>query len=127
MQSLCTLRSHRHRWTAQHSLPSGRYSLLGPDFHRLDRTSFSWRTRSGSPRLGAGARVEDEQVGARRRGEIEHGGDRAGERVHGAVARRGSPQLSSMKRAIEVWSVSVWSTWFCLANGEMTMSGMRVP
>src|SRR6516164_2116486 len=24
---------------AQHSLPSGRYSLLGPDFHRLDRTS----------------------------------------------------------------------------------------
>jgi putative tryptophan/tyrosine transport system substrate-binding protein len=30
--------------TSQHSLPSGRYSLLGPDFHRLDRTSFSWRT-----------------------------------------------------------------------------------
>src|SRR4029450_3953637 len=26
--------------TTQHSLPSGRYSLLGPDFHRLDRTSF---------------------------------------------------------------------------------------
>ena len=25
--------------TTQHSLPSGRYSLLGPDFHRLDRTS----------------------------------------------------------------------------------------
>src|SRR6516162_3868032 len=24
---------------AQHSLPSGRYPLLGPDFHRLDRTS----------------------------------------------------------------------------------------
>src|SRR5262249_29793816 len=24
---------------AQPSLPSGRYSLLGPDFHRLDRTS----------------------------------------------------------------------------------------
>src|SRR5215510_165523 len=24
---------------AQHSLPSGRYSLFGPDFHRLDRTS----------------------------------------------------------------------------------------
>src|ERR1051325_7436119 len=24
----------------QHSLPSRRYSLLGPDFHRLDRTSF---------------------------------------------------------------------------------------
>src|SRR6478736_629228 len=25
--------------TAQHSLPSGRYSLLGPDLHRQDRTS----------------------------------------------------------------------------------------
>src|SRR3954454_13398657 len=30
----------------QHSLPSGRYSLLGPDFHRQDRTSFAWRTHS---------------------------------------------------------------------------------
>src|SRR6201981_2763021 len=27
--------------TTQHSLPSGRYSLLGPDFHRPDRTSFA--------------------------------------------------------------------------------------
>ena len=26
--------------TTQHSLPSGRYPLLGPDFHRLDRASF---------------------------------------------------------------------------------------
>src|SRR5437763_16909398 len=25
--------------TTQHSLPSGRCPLLGPDFHRLDRTS----------------------------------------------------------------------------------------
>ena len=30
----------------QHSLPSGRYSLLGPVVHRLDRTSFAWRTHS---------------------------------------------------------------------------------
>src|SRR5713226_1958873 len=30
----------------QHSLPSGRYSLLGPELHRLDRTSFAWRTYS---------------------------------------------------------------------------------
>src|SRR5262245_5185249 len=30
----------------QHSLPSGRYSLLGPDFHRQDRASFAWRTHS---------------------------------------------------------------------------------
>src|SRR5438309_11701467 len=25
---------------------AGRYPLLGPDFHRLDRTSFAWRTHS---------------------------------------------------------------------------------
>jgi hypothetical protein len=31
---------------SQQSLPSGRYSLLRPDFHRLDRTSFAWRTHS---------------------------------------------------------------------------------
>src|SRR5580704_2318701 len=30
----------------QHSLPSGCYPLLEPDFHRLDRTSFGWRTHS---------------------------------------------------------------------------------
>ena len=30
--------------TPQHSLPGGRYSLPGPDLHRLDRTSFAWRT-----------------------------------------------------------------------------------
>ena len=34
--------------TPQHSLPGGCYSLPGPDFHRLDRASFAWRTRTGS-------------------------------------------------------------------------------
>jgi len=34
------LRLLRMRGATQHSLPSGRYSLLGPDLHRLDRTSF---------------------------------------------------------------------------------------
>jgi len=28
----------------QHSLPGGCYPLPGPDFHRLDQTSLSWRT-----------------------------------------------------------------------------------
>src|SRR5262245_58038606 len=37
----------------QHSLPSGRYSLLGPDFHRLDRTSLAWPT----PRIPSSARA----------------------------------------------------------------------
>jgi Helix-turn-helix of DDE superfamily endonuclease len=32
--------------TPQHSLPGGCYSLPGPDFHRLDRASFAWRTRT---------------------------------------------------------------------------------
>ena len=30
----------------QHSLPSARYGLLGPDLHRLDTASFAWRTDS---------------------------------------------------------------------------------
>src|SRR2546427_12711557 len=38
----------------QHSLPSGRYSLLGPVFHRLDRTSFAWRTHSITSRATEG-------------------------------------------------------------------------
>ena len=29
---------------SEHSLPGGRYPLPGPDFHRLDRASFAWRT-----------------------------------------------------------------------------------
>ena len=32
----------------QHSLPGGRYPLPGPDFHRLDRASFTWRTATPS-------------------------------------------------------------------------------
>ena len=50
----------------QHSLPSGRYSLLGPDFHRLDRTSFAWRTHSitSSARASSvGGTVEAEHPG----------------------------------------------------------------
>src|SRR5438876_10954073 len=45
---------------AQHSLPSGRYSLLGPDFHRLDRTSLrlahslNHLVRAGEQRLWHG-------------------------------------------------------------------------
>jgi hypothetical protein len=29
---------------AQHSLAGGRYPFPAPDFHRLDRASFAWRT-----------------------------------------------------------------------------------
>src|ERR1700760_1566537 len=37
----------------QHSLPSGRYPLLGPDFHRLDRTSLRL-AHSFNDLIGAG-------------------------------------------------------------------------
>src|SRR6516164_5647382 len=48
----------------QHSLPSGRYSLLGPDFHRLDRTSLRL-AHSFDHLVGAG----DDRG---RRGEADH-------------------------------------------------------
>src|SRR3974390_668162 len=41
----------------QHSLPSGRYSLLGPDLHRLDRASFAWGTHSITSFGGPSVRV----------------------------------------------------------------------
>ena len=53
----------------QHSLPSGRYPLLGPDFHRLDRTSL---------RL---AHSFDHLVGARKEGRPERFADIAAEFV----------------------------------------------
>src|SRR5262245_49793350 len=50
----------------QHSLPSGRYSLLGPDFHRLDPTSFAWRTHSITSSVRAsssGGNIDADQLG----------------------------------------------------------------
>src|SRR6516225_6267313 len=56
----------------QHSLPSGRYPLLGPDFHRLDRTSLRL-AHSLDHLVGngkhAGRRRQAERL---RRFEIEH-------------------------------------------------------
>src|SRR5215472_17400542 len=70
----------------QHSLPSGRYPLLGPDFHRLDRTSL--RLAHSFNHLVGG----HEQT--RRRGQPErlrrfevHGGLKLGRRLHRKVAR----------------------------------------
>src|SRR5437773_1060786 len=53
----------------QHSLPSGRYSLLGPDFHRLDRTSLrlahSFDHLVGAGEEGFGYR-QSERLGSRK-------------------------------------------------------------
>src|SRR5215475_684879 len=45
MQLLCTLRDHCRQWPRNTRYQAGRYPLLGPDFHRLDRTSF-WLAHS---------------------------------------------------------------------------------
>src|SRR5215471_2110031 len=63
----------------QHSLPSGRYPLLGPDFHRLDRTSLrlahsfdhlvgarEQRLRHGEAQRLRGLEVDDEFILGRR-------------------------------------------------------------
>src|SRR5271157_4864172 len=54
----------------QHSLPSGRYSLLAPDFHRLDRTSFGLALAVGTliaerppPQMSGARRIHPEIVG----------------------------------------------------------------
>src|SRR5215471_17582835 len=39
MQLLCTLRNHCRQWPRNTRYQAGRYPLLGPVFHRLDRTS----------------------------------------------------------------------------------------
>lgn len=36
-------------------------------------------------------------------------------------------QLSSMNWMMELWSVTVWSTKFCFAHGEMTRRGSLGP
>src|SRR6266702_7531393 len=46
--------------TTQHSLPSGRYPVLGPDFHRLDRTSLRL-AHLFDHLVGAGAKLEASQ------------------------------------------------------------------
>src|SRR6266699_3481573 len=54
---------------AQHSLPSGRYSLLGPDFHRLDRTSL--RLAHSFDHLVGAAEQWQRHSDAERRGGLE--------------------------------------------------------
>src|SRR5215813_9681961 len=69
----------------QHSLPSGRYPLLGPDLHRLDRTSlrlahsFDHLVRAGEQRRW---HVEAERLGGL---QVDHQFE-FGRRLHRQVA-----------------------------------------
>jgi hypothetical protein len=64
-RSLCTLRSQRHRWTTQHSVPTGLLGLAGQVrlllghftrfqlLHASSSSGFIWRNRDQSNRKGA--------------------------------------------------------------------------
>ena len=58
---------------------------------------------------------------------IEHVLDGTCDYVKRPAADPGSPQLSSMKRITESWSVKELSTKFFLAYGEITRNGRRGP
>src|ERR1700751_4027296 len=80
----------------QHSLPSGRYPLLGPDFHRLDRTSLRL-AHSFNPLVGAGEQVVRHGQAQRLAGfEVEHK-IVFGRRLHRQVGR-----LLTLEDAIDV-------------------------
>src|SRR5262249_28419973 len=76
---------------AQHSLPSGRYSLLGPDFQRLDRTSLRL-AHSFNHFVGAGEQCwrhgEAERLGSWK---IDHE-LKLGRKLHWQIARRRAVQ-----------------------------------
>jgi hypothetical protein len=48
-------------------------------------------------------------------------------RVSERQLKAGSSTAAWMKRRIDDWSVTMWSTPFGRANGEMTSSGWRGP
>ena len=60
---------------------------------------------------------------------LREGWERMSRRFHRKSRRLSGPvpQLSSMRRRIELWSVSVLSTKFVRAYGEITSNGSRGP
>src|SRR5690348_8482692 len=72
MQSLCTLRNHCRQWPRNTRYQAGRYPLLGPDFHRPDRTSLRL-AHSFDHLVGAGKQHRrDFEPGAPSRPEVDH-------------------------------------------------------
>src|SRR6201982_370163 len=96
MQLLCTLRDHCRQWPRNTRYQAGRYPLLGPDFHRLDRTSF-WLAHSFDHLVGAGQprlrNVETQRLGSL---QIDHELV-LGRRLHWQVAR-----LLALENAVDI-------------------------
>jgi hypothetical protein len=71
--------------------------------------------------------VQNVGSGVRRRLEIEHDLQFPGEGIERTCNALTIEPVVFVKRRIEVWSVTEWSTQFFLAYGEITRSGRRGP
>ena len=82
--------------------------------------------RVGERLPGRGVQVQRTVAAAVATLEVEQAGEGSGDCVEGPVDLRQVPFCSTNAR-IELWSVRVWSTWLCLAQGEITSRGRRGP
>src|SRR5438876_5664008 len=120
----------------QHSLPSGRYPLLGPDFHRLDRTSL--RLAHSLDHLVGAAEQRDWEGEAERIGRLEVDYRLVPSRcLHRQVARLlaledaidiagGAPELfDGISRATGIGDREVHGCGYALANARHVLVRCR--